>query len=355
MKALVLSGGSGTRLRPFSYSMPKQLIPIANKPVLEHVLENIRDLGVTEIGVVVGDRAQQISEVIGDGTRLGVRITYIPQEKPLGLAHCVALARPFLGEDDFVMYLGDNMLPDGITAVAEDFAAHRPEAQVVVHKVPDPRSFGVAELDTEGRVERLVEKPPQPKSDLALIGVYFFTPAVHEAVAAIEPSARGELEITDAIQWLVTHGRRVEASVYDGYWKDTGRAEDVLECNRRMLESLRPCLAGEVDAHSRVHGTVVVEPGARVVRSTVEGPVVIGAGSLVEDSHIGPGTSVGRDCELRGTHVTDSIVLDGARISGVPGLHGSLIGRGAHVGATSAGTAHHRLVVGDDTRIEVAA
>ncbi|MFP8960076.1 glucose-1-phosphate thymidylyltransferase [Streptomyces nanhaiensis] len=351
MKALVLSGGSGTRLRPFSYSMPKQLIPIANKPVLEHVLENIRDLGVTEVGVIVGGWAQQITEVIGDGSRLGLRVTYIAQEEPLGLAHCVRLARPFLGDDDFVMYLGDNMLPDGVVPIAEEFAEHRPDAQVVVHKVPDPRAFGVVEMDAEGRVTRLVEKPREPRSDLALVGVYFFTAAVHRAVDSIEPSARGELEITDALQWLVTRGAEVRASEYGGYWKDTGRAEDVLECNRRLLEELRPGLAGEVDGRSEVDGRVVVEEGARVVRSRIEGPAIIGRGSVVEDSHVGPGTSVGRGCVLRDTRIAESIVLDGASISDVPGLYGSLIGRNATVGAS----ARHRLVVGDHTRIEVAA
>ncbi|MGW5734177.1 MULTISPECIES: glucose-1-phosphate thymidylyltransferase [Streptomyces] len=351
MKALVLSGGSGTRLRPFSYSMPKQLIPIANKPVLQHVLENIRDLGVTEIGVIVGGGAEQIEAAVGDGSGLGVRITYIPQENPTGLAACVSLARPFLGNDDFVMYLGDNMLPDGVGEIAAQFAADRPAAQVVVHKVADPTAFGVAELDAEGRVTRLVEKPKEPRSDLALIGVYFFTPAIHEAVASIEPSARGELEITDAIQWLLTHGADVRASQYEGYWKDTGRVDDVLACNRKLLDDVKPDVVGEVDATSVITGQVVVEAGARVVRSTIEGPAIIGAGTLVEDSRVGPYTSIGKDCVLRGTHMDASIALDGATVTEVRGLHGSVIGRSATVGQA----AQHRLVVGDHTSVEVAA
>lgn len=351
MKALVLSGGSGTRLRPFSYSMPKQLIPIANKPVLQHVLENIRDLGVTEIGVIVGGGAEQIEAAVGDGSDLGVRITYIPQEHPTGLAACVSLARPFLGDDDFVMYLGDNMLPDGVGEIAEQFAADRPAAQVVVYKVADPTAFGVAELDADGRVIRLVEKPAHPRSDLALIGVYFFTSAVHEAVASIEPSARGELEITDAIQWLLTHGADVRASQYEGYWKDTGRVDDVLACNRKLLDDVKPDVLGEVDASSVITGQVIVEAGARVVRSTIEGPAIIGAGTLVEDSRVGPYTSIGRDCVLRGTHLDESIALDGATVTAVRGLHGSLIGRSATVGQA----AQHRLVVGDHTSVEVAA
>ncbi|WP_411073222.1 glucose-1-phosphate thymidylyltransferase [Streptomyces sp. cmx-4-25] len=354
MKALVLSGGSGTRLRPFSYSMPKQLIPIANKPVLEHVLENIRAVGITEVGVIVGDWADEIAEVIGDGSRLGLRITLIPQEKPLGLAHCVALARPFLGDDDFVMYLGDNMVPGGIAGIAADFTARRPDALVVVHKVRDPRAFGVAELAPDGSVQRLVEKPERPRSDLALIGVYFFTAAIHEAVAAVEPGARGELEITDAIQWLVTRGSRVTASEYSGYWKDTGRVEEVLACNRQLLGEQDARVDGEVDAASRLTGRVVLEAGARLVRSTVTGPAVIGAGTVIEDSAVGPHTSIGRDCLLRETTLTDSIVMGGASITAVTGLRGSLIGRNAVVGAGAEGDGH-RLVIGDHTRIEVAA
>lgn len=355
MKALVLSGGSGTRLRPFSYSMPKQLIPIANRPVLEHVLEDIRNLGVTEVGIIVGGWAQQIADVIGDGSRLGMKVTYIPQDEPLGLAHCVTLGRSFLGDDDFVMYLGDNMLPEGTADIAQEFLAHRPAAQVVVHKVADARAFGVAELDHEGRVERLVEKPQEPKSDLALIGVYFFTPAIHTAVSSIQPSARGELEITDAIQWLLTHGAEVKASEYHGYWKDTGRAEDVLDCNRQLLMGLSPEVAGEVDSGSELSGLVRIEPGARVVRSRVQGPVVIGADTLVEDSVVGPDTSIGEGCTLRESRIRDSIVLAGATISHVPGIHGSLIGRNATVDAGAAPDPSHRLVVGDHTRIEVAA
>ncbi|MET9558364.1 glucose-1-phosphate thymidylyltransferase [Streptomyces sp. NPDC006645] len=355
MKALVLSGGAGTRLRPFSYSMPKQLIPIANKPVLEHVLENIRDLGVTEAAIVVGDWEPAIREQLGDGGRFGIELTYLRQDAPRGLAHCVALGRSYLGTDDFVMYLGDNMLPDGVVDMAEEFRTRRSDAHVVVHKVSDPRAFGVAEFNPDGSVLRLVEKPEVPRSDLALIGVYFFTPAIHEAVAAIEPSARGELEITDAIQWLLSHGADVTASEYVGYWKDTGRAEDVLECNRYLLGTLQPRVTGEVDATSELIGNVVVEAGARVVRSRIEGPAVIGENTLIEDCHIGPGTAVGRDCELRATRLTESIVMDGALITKVPGLHGSLIGRSATVAPSTRDDAHHRLVVGDHTQVEVAA
>ncbi|WP_352244376.1 glucose-1-phosphate thymidylyltransferase [Microtetraspora sp. NBRC 13810] len=350
----MLAGGSGTRLRPFSHSLPKQLIPIANKPVLEHVLGNIRDLGITDIGVIVGDRAGDIVNAIGDGTRFGAWVTYISQPEPLGLAHCVRLARDFLADDDFVMYLGDNMLPDGVADIAREFMATRPAAQVVVHKVSDPESYGVAELAPDGAVERLVEKPKEPSSDLALIGVYFFTPAVHTAVAAIEPSDRGELEITDAIQWLVESGHDVRAREYTGYWKDTGRVDDVLECNRRLLDGLRPAVLGQVDDASVLTGQVVVEAGARVIRSRIEGPAIIGAGSLVEDSHVGRYTSIARDCELRQASIRSSIVLESATITMLHDVCDSLIGRSASVGSPDGG-AGHRLIVGDHTRVEVAA
>ncbi|GAA2062643.1 glucose-1-phosphate thymidylyltransferase [Streptomyces cheonanensis] len=354
MKALVLAGGSGARLRPFSYSMPKQLIPIANTPVLVHVLRSLKELGIRDAGVIVGNRRSEIEPVLGDGSQFGMRITYLSQDAPRGLAHTVLIAREFLGDDDFVMYLGDNMLPDGVARIADEFHHHRPAAQVVVHKVPDPRSFGVAELGPDGEVVRLVEKPQQPRSDLALIGVYFFTAAIHRAVAAIEPSARGELEITDAVQWLVASGAEVRASRYDGYWKDTGNVEDVLECNSHLLNGLTGRIDGHIDAASTVVGCVVVEPGARVIRSRVEGPAIIGAGTVLTDSHIGPHTSIGRDCLVTRSRIEGSIALDAASVIGVRGLRNSLIGRAASVGTTGRDGDHHRLVVGDHTRVEVA-
>ncbi|GAA2077083.1 glucose-1-phosphate thymidylyltransferase [Actinomadura alba] len=342
-------------MRPFSHSMPKQLIPIANKPILEHVLDNIRALQVTEIGLIVGDGAPAIAEAIGDGSRFGVRITYIRQDRPRGLAHCVRIARRFLGDDDFVMYLGDNVLPEGVTEMAARFRAGRPAAQVVVQQVADPRPFGVAELGEDGTVRRLVEKPQHPRSDLALIGVYFFTAAIHEAVAAIAPGARGELEITDAIQWSLSHGAEVRADEYKGYWKDAGRAEDVLECNRRLLSGLATGIAGQVDAASVVGDHVVIGEGARLVGSRVEGPAIIGANTLIENSLVGPNIAIGRDCVVRAANLSDSIVMDGASISRISGLYGSIIGRCAAIGPSDHDSAYHRLVVGDHTRMEIAA
>jgi glucose-1-phosphate thymidylyltransferase len=353
MKALVLSGGSGTRLRPFSYSMPKQLIPIGNRPVLEHVLDNVRSVGAREVGLVVGDRADEVRAVVGNGTRLGLSVTYLSQERPCGLAHAVQIAADFLGGEDFVMLLGDNFMPEGVGQISRSFTARRPAAQIAVRKVSDPRAFGVAELDADGRVVRLTEKPLHPRSDLAVAGVYFFTPTVHEAVRAITPSARGELEITDAIQWLVERGDDVRAEEYTGYWRDVGRVEDVLACNERVLQELRPSVAGDVDRHSVLEGPVVVESGARIIGSRIRGPVVIGANSVVDRSVVGPNGSIGRDCTLREAAFEHSIALDGARITAI-GVSGSLIGRHAVVGSREPVASRHRLVIGDHTMIEVA-
>lgn len=312
MKALVLSGGSATRLRPLSYRMPKQLVPVANKPVIHYVLEGLAALGINEVGLVVGPWRHRIAEVVGDGSRWGLRIAYLNQDRPRGLADCVRVAGPFLGDDDFVMYLGDNVLPDGIAEHAAQFRESRPDAQVVVRKVVDPRAFGVVELSQDGVVGRLVEKPRRPRSNLALVGVYFFTPAIHDAVRAITPSRRGELEITDAIQWLVSSGNEVHAVEHRGYWKDTGSLDDILDCNRHLLGRLHPAIAGEIDAFSAVDSNIIVEPTARIVRSRIEGPSIIGAGTVITDSRVGPYAAVGPDCLLRDTWLTDSIVVGGA-------------------------------------------
>lgn len=354
MKALVLAGGLGSRLRPFSFSMPKQLFPVAGRPVLEHVLASIADIAVTEVAMVVGDWQEAIAGAIGDGSRLGLQVTYIRQDKPRGLAHAVIVARDFLGDDDFVMYLGDSVLAEGIAGIAREFRADRSAARVVVQKVADPRAFGVVGRRPDGTVAWLAEKPAQPASDLALVGAYFFRAPIHEAVASITPSSRGELEITDAISWLLAHGAQVTASDYTGYWRDVGRVEDALGCNRRLLDQIRPHVAGRVDAASTLEGPAAVGRGARVARSRIRGPVVIGPGTLIEDSDIGPDVSVGARCQLRAAQLADSIVLDGAQISGVSGLHGSVIGRFATVARRGAGGGRHRLIVGDYSRIETA-
>ncbi|GAA0322505.1 glucose-1-phosphate thymidylyltransferase [Actinoallomurus spadix] len=352
MKALILAGGTGTRLRPFTHAMPKQLMPVAGRPVLSYCLECVREIGVDEVGIVVGGQADQIRAAIGDGSRAGVRVTYIEQPSPLGLAHCVRVAAGFLGDEDFVMYLGDNILFDGLAPAAELFRARRPSAAVLVGKVDDPRDYGVAELNGDGRVTALTEKPESPRSDLALIGVYFFTPAIHDAVRRVRPSRRGELEITDAIGLLVAEGHDVLGEEYSGYWKDTGKIDDLLDCNRFVLDGLRAGARGRADAASTLTGEVIVAEDATVIGSELTGPVIVGPGSVVRDSRIGPHTSIGAGCVITSAGIRGSIVLDHATVTGVTGIEDSLIGRGAEV---TAGRRRHRLLIGDDTRIEVAA
>ncbi|MEU1271523.1 glucose-1-phosphate thymidylyltransferase [Streptomyces sp. NPDC005799] len=353
MKALVLSGGAGTRLRPITHTSAKQLVPVANKPVLFYGLESIAAAGITEVGVVVGDTAAEIEEAVGDGSKFGLEITYIPQERPLGLAHAVLIARDWLGDDDFVMYLGDNFVVGGITALVEEFRGSRPDARILLTRVADPRSFGVAELDAAGQVVGLEEKPEHPKSDLALVGVYLFTPLIHEAVRAVRPSWRGELEITHAIQHLIDTRADVRCTVIEGYWKDTGNVVDMLEVNRTVLEGVEPRIDGEVDVESETIGRVVVEEGARVLRSRIVGPAVIGAGSVVEDSYVGPFTSVAENCRITHSELEFSIVLRDSSIVGVGRIESSLIGRHVEVTPAPSVPSAHRLVLGDHSKVQI--
>ncbi|GAA2290323.1 glucose-1-phosphate thymidylyltransferase [Nonomuraea roseoviolacea subsp. roseoviolacea] len=353
MKALVLAGGAGTRLRPITHTSAKQLVPVANKPVLFYGLEAIAETGIREVGLVVGDTQAEIEAAVGDGSAFGLEVTYLRQEAPLGLAHGVLIARDYLGDDDFVMYLGDNFIVGGIDGLVRRFARERPAAQIMLTKVSDPRQFGVAELDAAGRVVGLEEKPARPKSDLALVGVYLFTPAVHEAVAELKPSWRGELEITDAIQWLIEAGLPVESSVISGYWKDTGNVTDMLEVNRLVLESLEPRISGSVDAASELIGRVVVEPGAVVARSRVVGPAVIGPGARVEDGYVGPFTSIGADCVVERAEIEYSIVLPRSSIRGVSRIESSLIGHDVEVTPASTSPRAHRLVLGDHSKVQI--
>ena len=354
MKALVLSGGAGTRLRPITHTSAKQLVPVANKPVLFYGLEAIRDAGVTEVGIIVGDTAAEIEAAVGDGSELGISVTYIRQDAPLGLAHCVLIARDFLGDDDFVMYLGDNFIIGGITELVQEFREGTYDAQILLTKVDNPSQFGVAELGPHGGVTTLVEKPKEPKSDLALVGVYMFRPVIHDAVRAIKPSARGELEITDALQWLIDEGRDVRPHLVTGYWKDTGRLEDMLECNRKVLESVEPLVLGSVDADSQLIGRVVVEEGAVIERSTVRGPAIIGRDSVVRDTYVGPFTSIYFGCTLEDTEIEHSIVLEESTIRGVGRIEDSLIGKQVEVSPSSALPRAHRLMLGDHSRVSIA-
>jgi glucose-1-phosphate thymidylyltransferase len=353
VKALVLAGGAGTRLRPITYTSAKQLVPVANKPVLFYGLEAIADVGITDVGIVVGDTAAEIRQAVDDGCQFGIKVTYIPQHAPLGLAHAVQVAAEYLGDDDFVMYLGDNFIVGGIAGLVDAFRAARPAAQIMLTRVPNPREFGVAELDADGRVVGLEEKPEQPKSDLALVGVYMFTAAVHEAISHLKPSWRGELEITEAIQWLIDAGQRVDSSLITGYWKDTGNVADMLEVNRMVLETAEPAVRGEVDNASELIGRVVVEEGASVTGSRIVGPAIIGAGSQVCGSYIGPFTSVGPGCTLRDSEIEYSIVLTGASICGVRRIEASLIGRAAEITPAPHVPKAHRLVLGDHSKVQI--
>ncbi len=369
MKGLILSGGAGTRLRPITHTSAKQLVPVANKPILFFGLEDMAEAGIKEVGIIVGSTADEIRAAVGSGSRWGLEITYIPQDEPLGLAHCVLIAKDFLADDNFVMYLGDNLLRQGVKEFVDGFNAavlqagtprldeqdqeQAPAAQILLARVPDPERFGVAELDSSGAVVRLVEKPKVPPSDLALVGVYLFDPSIHEAVRVITPSARGELEITDAIQWLIDQGRRVRHEVVDGWWIDTGKLDPLLEGNRLVLETIEPSVAGSVDADSRLEGRVVVEEGAEIVRSTVRGPAIIGPRTRVVNSYVGPFTSIAADCELIDSEIEHSIVLDASTITNISRLQDSLIGREARVVRSGNRPLGTRLMLGDHSRVDL--
>ncbi len=358
MKALILAGGAGTRLRPITHTRAKQLVPVANKPILFYGIEAMVDAGITELGVIVGDTRDEVMAALGDGSRFGAAITYIPQDEPLGLAHCVLIARDFLGDDEFVMYLGDNLLEQDLAAFVSAFSDARsgpdaPAAQILLKQVPDPHRFGIATLDDAGHVIDLVEKPADPPSDLALVGVYLFDATIHDAVAAIEPSARGELEITDAIQWLIDQGRRVRCELLTGWWIDTGKLTPLLEANRLLLEKLEPEVLGTVDDGSVLDGRVVVAEGAEVVNSTIRGPVAIGPTTRIVDSFIGPFSAIGGGCEVVNSEIEHSVVMDGSRIIDVPRLEDSLIGSDAVVARSRQRPRALRLMVGDHCQIDI--
>jgi glucose-1-phosphate thymidylyltransferase len=359
MKGLVLAGGAGTRLRPITHTSAKQLVPVANKPILFYGLEAMAAAGIEEIGVIVGDTRDEVMAAVGDGARWGVAVTYIPQDAPLGLAHCVLIAHDFLGDDDFVMYLGDNLLEQDLTAFVDEFLkarandAVKPSAQILLKQVPDPQRFGIAELDRDGHVVRLVEKPADPPSDLALVGVYLFDRSINDAVRAIAPSARGELEITDAIQWLIDRGLRVRQELLSGWWIDTGKLTPLLEANRLLLEKVETRIDGTVDAASSLDGRVVVAEGAEVVASTIRGPVTIGPGTRVVNSFVGPFTAIGGGCEVVNSEVEHSVVMDSSRIVDIPRLEDSLIGREAVVTRSQQRPRALRLMVGDHCQVDV--
>jgi glucose-1-phosphate thymidylyltransferase len=353
LKGLILSGGKGTRLRPITHTSAKQLVPVANKPVLFYGIEAMAEAGIEEVGIIIApETGGEIRTAVGDGSHFGVRIEYIVQDEPAGLAHAVLTAEPFLGDSPFVMYLGDNLLQGGITDLVQAFTAGEPDALILLTPVPDPEHFGVAELDG-GTVVRLVEKPPEPKTDLALVGVYMFTPAIHDAARAIEPSGRGELEITDAIQRLLDTGLRVEPHIVRGWWKDTGRLEDMLAANRLVLDTIVGSVDGEL-IESQVDGRVVIAPGARLERCAVRGPAIIGAGANLRDCYIGPYTAIGERCEIEGAEVEHSILLAGASVRHLQGrMESSLLGRNVTIGRDHRQPRAYRFLVGDNSEIGI--
>ena len=354
LKGLILSGGRGTRLRPITFTSAKQLVPVANKPVLFYGIEAMAAAGIDEVGIIIApETGAEIREAAGDGSQFGVRIEYIVQDEPAGLAHAVLTAEPFLGRSPFVMYLGDNLLQGGMEELVTEFRDHEPEALILLTPVPDPQNYGVAELGGDGSGVRLVEKPPQPATDLALVGVYMFTPLIHDAARAIEPSGRGELEITDAIQWLVDNGKRVEPHVVRGWWKDTGRLDDMLEANRLILDTLVRRIDGELNG-AQVDGRVVVEAGAVLERATVRGPAIIGAGAQVRDAYIGPYTAVGRRCVIERAEVEHSILLEGSSVRNLDGrMESSLLGRDVAISRGDRQPRAYRFMVGDKSEIGI--
>lgn len=358
MKALILAGGAGTRLRPITHTSAKQLVPVANKPILFYGIEAMVAAGITEIGVIVGETRAEVMAALGDGAKWGAQITFIPQDAPLGLAHCVLIAADFLGDDDFVMYLGDNLLEQDLGAFVRAFEAARrtdepPAAQILLKRVPDPHRFGIAELDAAGHVVRLVEKPADPPTDLALVGVYLFDKTILDAVRAIEPSPRGELEITDAIQWLVDQGSLVRQEELTGWWIDTGKLTPLLEANRLLLEKIETRIDGTVDEASVLDGRVIVEAGATVTNSTLRGPLVIGAGAVIVDSFVGPFSAIGNDCQVHQSEIEHSVVMEGSTIRDIQRLEDSLIGKDVVVSRTQVRPRALRLMVGDHCQIDV--
>jgi glucose-1-phosphate thymidylyltransferase len=355
MKGLILSGGKGTRMRPLTYTSAKQLIPVANKPVLQYGIEAIVAAGIEEIAIIVSpETGGEIRQAIGDGSPFGARVTYIEQDAPRGLAHAVMVAEEFLGRTPFVMYLGDNLLQHGITPLVEEYRSLDCNCEILLTRVADPSQFGVAELSADGKVERLTEKPPEPKSDLALVGVYMFDHSIFDAVKSIKPSWRNELEITDAIQWLIDNGRTVHPHIVKGWWKDTGKIEDMLEANRTVLDTFDRDIRGIADSDTRIEGKVVVEAGAEISASLIRGPAIIGRGARLNHAYVGPYTSIGSNCVIEFCEIENSIVLEGSTIVHVEGrIEASLIGKNVKIGRTQRKPVAYRFIVGDNSEVGI--
>ena len=352
MKGLILSGGKGTRLYPITFNRAKQLVPVANKPVLFRVIEAIKEAGIDDIGIVIGDTGEEIKQAVGNGRRWDVKITYITQDAPLGLAHAVKISHSFLGDERFVMFLGDNVIQGGISSLIRQFASSDWNSQVVLTQVEHPEHYGVAELDEQGRIRRLVEKPRNPPSNLALVGIYMFDHNIFEAVNSIKPSWRGELEITDAIQWLVENGCAVHPYVHRGWWIDTGKPIDMLEANNRVLAEIAHKVDGYVDRDSKVDHLVTIERGAEIINSVVRGPAIIGEDARLINSYIGPFTSIYHDTIVENSEIEHSIVLDHSRIVNVPSrIEDSIIGRDVEVTYSPIKPKAYKMTLGDHSRV----
>ncbi len=355
MKALVLAGGKGIRLRPLSNTMAKHLIPIANKPILFYVLDQIAETGITDIGIVISpETGESIKEAVGDGSKWGVQITYILQPEPLGLAHAVKTAQEFLGDSPFLMFLGDNLTKGSIIQLVEQFNKHCLDALILLKEVGDPRRFGVAELDSLGQIIHLEEKPKQPRSNLAVIGMYLFSSAVHQSIAQLKPSWRGELEITDAIQGLITSGKRVQCHILEGWWIDTGRPGDMLEANDLVLEQINHEIHGYVDRDSKVGRRVTLERGAEIVNSVIRGPAIIGEESRIVNSYIGPYTSIYHHVTVEGSEIEHSMVLEHTHIKNISArIQDSLIGRYVTIERSPIKPKSHKLTLGDHSQVGI--
>ncbi len=354
MKGLILSGGKGSRLYPLTFTSAKQLIPVANKPILFRVIETIRDAGIDEIGIVIniGSRGDRIRRAVGDGSHWGVRVEYIVQEQPLGLAHAVSVSQPFLGDDRFVMFLGDNVIEGGISNLIQQFADSDWNSQIVLTRVEHPERYGVADIAEDGRINCLIEKPKNPPSDLALVGIYMFDSHIHEATRAIEPSWRGELEITDAIQWLIDNNYAVHPYEHTGWWIDTGEKDAMIEANNLVLEEIENELAGHIDQDSAVGRNVTIERGAEIINSIVRGPSIIGENTRIVNSYIGPYTSIYHDCLIENSEVEHSVILENSQIQNIEGrVQDSLIGRNVVIHKSPIRPKAHKFTLGDNSKL----
>lgn len=353
MKGLILSGGHGRRLRPLTYSGAKQLLPVANKPIIYYGIEALAKAGIRDLGIVVGHNADEIQQTVGDGDRWGISITYIPQPQPLGLAHAIKVSRHFLADAEFVMYLGDNILKEGIIEFTGQFTRNRPNALILLTKVPNPQEFGVAVVEN-GTVTRLIEKPKKPPSDLALVGVYLFDASIHEAVDNISPSQRNELEITDAIQWLLDRGKKIESHQVTGWWKDTGKADDIIEANLLVLEDIDPVNKAR-HKNSALNGRIHADEDVIIEDSTIRGPVIIGRNTRIIHSYIGPFSSIGEHAMIERSEIECSIVMAGAKIRNVEKrIDRSIIGKNAVIDVTDESPRTHKFILGDQSFVEIA-